>query len=366
MPGDVWGEWADEGNEEGCDVTEDEAHNAADDAENEGFEEELEQDLARACADGFADADFAGALRDRDEHDVHDANAANDEGDAGHEGEHAGNDGKHRAGWMEIAGAGDDLEVFVAILESFELLADFCDGGFDVARSVSADIDLLNLNRGFEGAGVIDADEDCVIEVDVVEVDRIVHFVEDTDDHELLVVVSESAGDCFRRAKEGHRGFVADDGDVFAKFVIEELAVLEMKVEDVLEVVVGSNDGIVLVNLAGNRNGAIADGDWRGRLDGLDLFDGLHVFDGEVGLAKLAGVSEAIDEAAFSFAEAWANENEVRVVFVAICANEIIHATSKGHDEHDAGDANSDAERGQESAAAVLAQVIEREMEMSV
>lgn len=64
LPGDVWGEWADERNEEGCDVAEDEAHEAADDAEDERFEEELEHDLAGAGADGFADADFAGAFGD--------------------------------------------------------------------------------------------------------------------------------------------------------------------------------------------------------------------------------------------------------------------------------------------------------------
>ena len=157
MPGNVWCEWGNEGNEEGCDVAEDEAHNAADDAENEGFEEELEQNLAGAGADGFADADFASALRDGDEHDVHNANAADDEGNARDEGEHTGDNGEHRAGWMEIAGAGDDFEVFIAVLESFELLANLCNSGFNVARSVGADIDLLNLNRGFEGASVIDA-----------------------------------------------------------------------------------------------------------------------------------------------------------------------------------------------------------------
>ena len=182
----------------------------------------------------------------------------------------------------------------------------------------------------------------------------------------MLVVVGEGAGDGFWRAEERHRGFVADDGDVFAKLVIEELAVLQMEIEDILEVVVRCDNGVVLVNLTGNRNGAVADSDWCGGFDGFDLFDGLYVLDGEVGFAELTGIGETIDEVAFGFAEAWANENEVRIVFVATCANEIIHAAGQRHDEHDARDANGDAERRQESAAAILAQVIEREMEMSV
>ena len=88
----MWGEWGDKGNEEGGDITEDEAHEAADNTENEGFKEELEHDVAGAGADGFADADFACALRNRDEHDIHDANATDDEGDASDEREHAGDD----------------------------------------------------------------------------------------------------------------------------------------------------------------------------------------------------------------------------------------------------------------------------------
>ena len=131
-----------------------------------------------------------------------------------------------------------------------------------------------------------------------------------------------------------------------------------MKVEDILEVVVRSNDGVVLVNLAGNRDCAVADSNRSGGFDGLDLLDGLNVFDGEVGLAKLAGISEAIDEAIFGFAEAWANENEVRVVLTARGADEVVHTAGERHDKHNAGDANGDAECGQESAAAVLAHVI--------
>jgi len=48
----------------------------------------LEEDLAVGGADGFADADFAGAFGDGDEENIHDADAADDEGDSGGKSEH--------------------------------------------------------------------------------------------------------------------------------------------------------------------------------------------------------------------------------------------------------------------------------------
>ena len=49
--------------------------------EQKAFPEELGEDAALGGADGFHDADFAGALGDRDEHDVDDAHGAEGEGD---------------------------------------------------------------------------------------------------------------------------------------------------------------------------------------------------------------------------------------------------------------------------------------------
>ena len=328
MPGDVRGKWGDEGNEEGCDVAEDEAHDAANDAKDERLEEELEQNLAGAGADSFADADFACALRDGDEHDVHDTNATDDERDASDERKHARDNREHGASWVKVAGARNDLEVFVAFFELLEFLFNLCDSGFDIARSVRADVDLLNLNRRFEGAGVIDVDEDGIIEVDVIEIDRVVNLVEDADYHEHLVVVGESAGDGLWGAKERHCGFVSDDGDVFAEFVVKELAILQVEIKDFLEVVAGCDDGVVLVNLAGNANRAVADGDWGSGFDGFDLFDGRDVFGREVRFAELTGICQAINEAILGFAEARADKNEVRVVFVARSADEVVDAAS--------------------------------------
>ena len=52
--------------------------------------EELGQDVPAAGADRLADADLAGPLGDRDEHDVHDPDAADDQRDRGDPAEQQG------------------------------------------------------------------------------------------------------------------------------------------------------------------------------------------------------------------------------------------------------------------------------------
>ena len=56
----------------------DDADQAAEDGQDEGLDEELEQDVAVLGADRLADADLAGPLADRDQHDVHDPDAADE------------------------------------------------------------------------------------------------------------------------------------------------------------------------------------------------------------------------------------------------------------------------------------------------
>ena len=55
------------------------ADHAANFAEHDRFHDELRHDVSLLGADGAADADFAGPLRDRDEHDVHDADAGGEQ-----------------------------------------------------------------------------------------------------------------------------------------------------------------------------------------------------------------------------------------------------------------------------------------------
>src|SRR5271170_1294440 len=61
----------DHGNQEDDGAADDDADDAAGSSERHSFEEELPGDIAAARADGFAHADFAGALGDGYQHDIH-------------------------------------------------------------------------------------------------------------------------------------------------------------------------------------------------------------------------------------------------------------------------------------------------------
>src|SRR5262245_25120595 len=78
--GPEWDRGGELGQEEHNHVTDDDGENHAQDSaegsQRHGFEQELADDVAFAGADGFTDADLAGALGDADEHDVHHADAA--------------------------------------------------------------------------------------------------------------------------------------------------------------------------------------------------------------------------------------------------------------------------------------------------
>ena len=100
----------------GDDVRDQHCHDHADDAGDEGqgeaFEEELREDVAAAGAEGFEEADFAGALGDGDEHDVHDADAADAEG---HGSDDAEQDLKSGAELGELFGVLDGVQVPMAL-----------------------------------------------------------------------------------------------------------------------------------------------------------------------------------------------------------------------------------------------------------
>ena len=182
-----------------------------------------------------------------------------------------------------------------------------------------------------------------------------------------MAVVAKGLGDGFGGAEERHSKIVADNRDVFAEAIVEELAILELEVENVLEVVAGCDDGVRLVNFLADRDSGIADSDRRDAFDVFDLLDGFDIFESEVGLGILASMSQLVDDAVRNFfTVAWADQDEVGVVFVAAGADETINAAGQRHDEHDAGDADGNTERGQESATAVLAEAIHGEVEVGV
>ena len=74
------------------------AGDSADERDDGGFDEELAFDVDGGCAERFADADFARALGDGDEHDVHDADAAEGEGEESDGSEEEGHDAEDALG----------------------------------------------------------------------------------------------------------------------------------------------------------------------------------------------------------------------------------------------------------------------------
>src|ERR1700689_915882 len=81
--GNSRGEAYDRGDDFGDRDTEEDAKKSAEQSHGCGFNEELEHDILAFGAERLADADFTGALGDRDQHDVHDDHAADYQGDGG-------------------------------------------------------------------------------------------------------------------------------------------------------------------------------------------------------------------------------------------------------------------------------------------
>ena len=79
------------------------------------LDQELLDDVAALRAQGAADADLAGALRDRRQHDVHDADAADQERDAGDRAQHEVEDPLGRLGLFQQLQRDGDRVVFLGV-----------------------------------------------------------------------------------------------------------------------------------------------------------------------------------------------------------------------------------------------------------
>ena len=88
-------------------------YQAAQERQGHRLDEELQQDVAAPRAQALQDADLAGTLRDRHQHDVHDADATHQERDA----DDAAEDGaRHVEDLVDAVGelrCGLDLEIIV-------------------------------------------------------------------------------------------------------------------------------------------------------------------------------------------------------------------------------------------------------------
>ena len=79
--------------------------------EGQRLDEELGEDVAATRADRLADADLAGPLADRDQHDVHDPDAADDQRDRGDAAEEQRQRRGDRRRGLEQLGLVEDVEV---------------------------------------------------------------------------------------------------------------------------------------------------------------------------------------------------------------------------------------------------------------
>src|SRR5207249_8153913 len=95
------------------------AEQAAGGTERHSLNEKLQENVAPASADRHADADFASALGDADEHDVHNADAADEQRYAGDAGEQPG----HR-----VRGGILSFEKFLRVAEHEIVIAARLDG----------------------------------------------------------------------------------------------------------------------------------------------------------------------------------------------------------------------------------------------
>ena len=84
------------------------ADQAADQRQRQRLDEELAEDVPAPGAEGLADADLAGPLADRDQHDVHDPDPADDERDRGDPAEQQGQRAADRRGGLEQLGLVED------------------------------------------------------------------------------------------------------------------------------------------------------------------------------------------------------------------------------------------------------------------
>ena len=102
------GDPADDGRHDEADQ---DADQAADERQRQGLDEELAEDVAALGAERLADADLAGPLADRHQHDVHDPDAPDDQRDRGDAAQQQGQRPADRRGRVEQLGLVEDREV---------------------------------------------------------------------------------------------------------------------------------------------------------------------------------------------------------------------------------------------------------------
>ena len=347
------------GDGDGDGAAEADAEDAADDAHDDGFDEELQHDVAEGRAERLPYADLTRALRDRDHHDVHDADAADEERDAR---DTAKEDRQHRRllrHRLDEAREVVDGEVILLAIQDVVTLAQ---QRFDLALYLDDLRGLADLQ--VDHLDVRDAEKTLLLRHQRND-DHIVLILahgglslarEDADDLERLIVDANVLADGILTAEEIPSDGRADDGDALALVVVrlrDEGADRQRERAD--RHILGRHahdNGIPVLIAVDNLIGALHDG--RNVVDVLDL---LFDRDGVVVLQRLARSCRAANAARVRRAgrddEHVAAEARHRVLDVALDAH------ADGDHRNDGGDADDDAEHGEDGAQFVRKELMQ-------
>ena len=196
-----------------------------------------------AGTDGFADADFAGAFGDRNEHNVHDADTAHNERNGG-DGGHGGGEGvKELAGGLGNLGAREDGVVRFSFVVFVECFFDALDGSREFICGGGFDVDLLELESVLmEHFAGFETNDGSAIEVDVVVVDGLVGTLEDADNSEIVAADGEIVAYGLTGAKEVDGELRADNNSVGIGNAVYELTISNINVCSVEKFGGGSHD----------------------------------------------------------------------------------------------------------------------------
>lgn len=182
-------------------------------------------------ADGFADANFAGAFGNGNEHNVHDANTSNNERDGGDGGHGGGKSVEELAGGLSNLSAREDGVVRLSSVVFVECFFDTLNGSGEFISGGGFDIDLLELERVLmERFASFKANDGSAVEVDVVVVDGLVGALEDADNSEIVAADGEIMAYGLAGAKEVNRELRADNNGVWVGDTIYELTISNVNI----------------------------------------------------------------------------------------------------------------------------------------
>jgi len=225
----------------------DHANEARDEGQGEAFQEKLSEDVSTACAEGFEQADLAGALSDGHEHDIHDTDATDAEGHCSDDAEDELERGAELHDLLRVfdgVPGGDGFVVFgVEVVAVGENCSDSLNR-FDVqVGRTGLEDNTAGVALVAEDAHCIEWDE-CVFVVGAV-VGGVLDFGgQDADDLEDMPFDLDGFADGWVAVEELLRGMAAEDDDLTVFGEVGRLEVAAFGDVEFAHAAVGQFDGL--------------------------------------------------------------------------------------------------------------------------